>query len=281
MRAIIITWIGGGLTVKTAKGVIVLEDFTNDCQVSVDGHAVTVSWPGGEKPGQIEISPGEHRVKVTRGNDELLALTMTIAAGGVDSFTLRREQPDALVAERNDDLQVGVIPVEPNTDAEMTHWPAAPGSDGQALDAGQHPETVAATGDSGKVDVPETPPSPKDPAGPAAKAPRPRTAEVKKRVNGQRRTGRTACACEPAPPGRRKMATRFERAQRGSWQHHHSLPGRLDPWGQGGPARVLVTKGFDPALAMAQQAGAWRRTGSIEWSFPRIGTDTTALISGA
>jgi serine/threonine protein kinase/WD40 repeat protein len=149
--ALIVAWVGVVLRVKTANGVIVLEDFSNDCRVSVDEDTVTVSWPGRGKPARIEIPPGEHKVKVTRGDNVLLAQEVTIASGKTESFTVRLEAPNASVSEGNDKSNFDMNPVESKKDEEANPWPAALRSEGQKLAAGFR--VAAMSGDCRRVAI--------------------------------------------------------------------------------------------------------------------------------
>jgi formylglycine-generating enzyme required for sulfatase activity/serine/threonine protein kinase len=107
LLSLVAAWLGGVIKVKTANGVIVIENYSNDAQVYVDGERVFVSWPSGGKPAQIDVPPGEHRVKVTRGEEELLAEEVTIKSAGKKILTVRREAPRAVGSKRNEEVFSG------------------------------------------------------------------------------------------------------------------------------------------------------------------------------
>jgi hypothetical protein len=78
--------------VKTADGVIVLENVPENAVVEVDGEKVTVTPKDGE-PVKIEAQPGKHGVLVKRGADVLLGDSVTIESGKQLKLTVRLEPP--------------------------------------------------------------------------------------------------------------------------------------------------------------------------------------------
>ena len=121
----IATWQGGVIKVKTPNGVIVIENYSNDCMIYVDETSVKVSWTGGDKPARIEVAPGEHRVKVTRGEVQLLAEKVTIKSAEKEILTVRREAPEAADSRRNDEVKVEAEPAVPKKIPEANPWPEA------------------------------------------------------------------------------------------------------------------------------------------------------------
>jgi hypothetical protein len=102
MIGLFAAWLSGVTKVKTKNGVIVLENYSNDSEVYVGENSVIVSWPGGGKPAQIEVPPSEHRINVTRGDEELLTEEVTIKSARKKTLTVCFESPDALVNSRNE-----------------------------------------------------------------------------------------------------------------------------------------------------------------------------------
>ena len=70
----------GDIKVRTANGVIVLENVPEKAVVEVDGDRVTVDSHEGE-PVKIEIPAGKHVVLVKRGNDVLLGESVILESG--------------------------------------------------------------------------------------------------------------------------------------------------------------------------------------------------------
>ncbi len=91
---LIVTWAAGILKVKTARGVIVLENLPENAVIEVDGDRVTVTPHEGE-PIQIEATAGKHGVVVKRGNELLLGESVTIESGKPFKLTVRLESPAA------------------------------------------------------------------------------------------------------------------------------------------------------------------------------------------
>jgi formylglycine-generating enzyme required for sulfatase activity/serine/threonine protein kinase len=82
------------LRVRTAGGVIVLENLPENAVVEVDGDRVTVIPKEGEPVG-IEAAAGKHGVVVKRGNDLLLGESVTVESGKQHRLTVRLESPAA------------------------------------------------------------------------------------------------------------------------------------------------------------------------------------------
>ncbi len=80
------------LKIKTAHGVIVLENLPENAVVEVDGDKVTVTSIGGE-PVQIEATAGKHGVVVKRGNDFPFVKSVTVESGKPYKLTVQLESP--------------------------------------------------------------------------------------------------------------------------------------------------------------------------------------------
>ncbi len=91
LGALLIAWLAGVFKVKTADGVIVLENVPQDAEVQVDGRKVTFTWAGDDKPVEIGIVPGEHRVRVEKDGFKAFGGTVTIAKAGREEVTVRLE----------------------------------------------------------------------------------------------------------------------------------------------------------------------------------------------
>ncbi len=87
-----IAWLAGVIIkVKTPDGVIVLENVPEDSAVQVDGQKVTFAWAGDDKPLEIRIVPGEHKVRVAKDGFKTFGQTVTIAQEGREEVTVRLE----------------------------------------------------------------------------------------------------------------------------------------------------------------------------------------------
>jgi formylglycine-generating enzyme required for sulfatase activity/serine/threonine protein kinase len=90
LLGLVVAWVAGVFKVKTAHGVIVLENVPADAVVEVDGDRVTVMPKQGE-PFKIEVQPGKHGVVVKRGKDLLLGESVPVASGKAATLTARIE----------------------------------------------------------------------------------------------------------------------------------------------------------------------------------------------
>jgi serine/threonine protein kinase len=118
---LVVAWAAGILRVKTANGVIVLENVPENAAVEVDGDRITIT-PASGVPIKIERQAGKHIVMVKRGGDVLLGESVTLESGKRSTLTVRLEPRDASISEKGD----GNL-------AEATK-PAPPVSSGGSLD---------------------------------------------------------------------------------------------------------------------------------------------------
>ncbi len=88
-------WAGGVFKVKTGKGTLVLWVNEPNAEVEVDGGKMTVTWQDGGKKAEIELAPGRHEVRVTKGELVAEGETVTIAEGGREVLraTLKWDAP--------------------------------------------------------------------------------------------------------------------------------------------------------------------------------------------
>jgi formylglycine-generating enzyme required for sulfatase activity/serine/threonine protein kinase len=84
-------WMGGVFRLKTAEGVIVLENVPKDSEILVDGNRITFTWPSGGKPVEIRAVPGQHRVEVSKEGFKRFGQDVTIKADGLEEVTVRLE----------------------------------------------------------------------------------------------------------------------------------------------------------------------------------------------
>jgi len=82
-------WLAGVFKVKTADGVIVMENLPDDAEVFVDGARVQVRWPGGGGPAEVESSPGTHGVNVRKDGFEASGEVVALRSGGREAIKLR------------------------------------------------------------------------------------------------------------------------------------------------------------------------------------------------
>jgi Protein kinase domain/PEGA domain/Putative zinc-finger len=119
-------WAAGVFKVKTANGVIVVENVPADAVVEVDGGKVTITPKEGQ-PVRIEQPPGKYFVRVKRGGDELLGESVTIASGEQLKLHVRLERSTALgAAER----ATADIPPSPTAPASKTRLESGAVADG-------------------------------------------------------------------------------------------------------------------------------------------------------
>ena len=88
-------WLGGVFKVKTPKGVIVLENLPKDAEIFVDGHKISLSWPGIGKPVEIRAVPGQRKVEVKKDGFSTFAKELNVKADGAEEVTVRLEPLDA------------------------------------------------------------------------------------------------------------------------------------------------------------------------------------------
>jgi formylglycine-generating enzyme required for sulfatase activity len=90
LLALVAAWAAGVFKVKTASGVIVVENVPPDAVVEIDGGKVTIT-PSEGQPVRIEQPPGKYFVRVKRGGDELLGESVMIASGEQLKLRVRLE----------------------------------------------------------------------------------------------------------------------------------------------------------------------------------------------
>ncbi len=81
------------LRVKTSNGMIELLNLPRDAEVLVDGDAVVVTWPGGGKPAVVTVTPGKHKIVVTKDGIRTSGDEVTVQANGKGEFRVRFEAP--------------------------------------------------------------------------------------------------------------------------------------------------------------------------------------------
>jgi serine/threonine protein kinase len=100
LLGLVAAWAAGVFKVKTANGVIVVENVPADAVVEVDGGKITITPKEGQ-PVRIEQPPGKYFVRVKHGGDELLGESVLIESGEQLKLRVRLERPTALgAAER-------------------------------------------------------------------------------------------------------------------------------------------------------------------------------------
>ena len=121
--------------VRTANGVIVLENVPANAIVEVDGERVTVTPAAGE-PVTIEAPPGKHGVVVKRGDVILLADSgVTVQSGKQFKLTIRRESPPAPVGKKANEARPPAADVG-TVDAGRNAAPTAGGQVPAAVSSG-------------------------------------------------------------------------------------------------------------------------------------------------
>ena len=98
---LVVAWAAGILRVKTANGVIVLENVPENAAVEVDGDRITIT-PASGLPIKIERQVGKHIVMVKRGGDVLLGESVTLESGKQSTLTVRLEPRVASISEKGD-----------------------------------------------------------------------------------------------------------------------------------------------------------------------------------
>jgi serine/threonine protein kinase len=91
LLALVGMWAGGGVKVKTKDGTIVLENFPDDAEVTVDGEKVTVTWGDSGNSAQITVKPGTPYVEVKVGGITVVGQKVIIEDGGRKVLWVRRE----------------------------------------------------------------------------------------------------------------------------------------------------------------------------------------------
>jgi formylglycine-generating enzyme required for sulfatase activity len=126
----VVAWAAVVLKVKTADGVIVVENVPENAVVEVDGDRITVT-PAGSEPIQIERQPGKYVVIVRRGDEVLLGESVTLQSGKTFKLTVRHERavlppaPKAGAGESTARSEAS-NPAEPAPGAVETKPPAPP-----------------------------------------------------------------------------------------------------------------------------------------------------------
>jgi len=86
---LVIAWAGGVFKVKTADGIIVLEDLPDNAEVYVDNEKVTVHLSKGSA--EITVPPGKHGVQVAMGGIQVFGKEVTVASGEKTPLKVRLE----------------------------------------------------------------------------------------------------------------------------------------------------------------------------------------------
>ncbi|MHC5539377.1 protein kinase domain-containing protein, partial [Singulisphaera rosea] len=84
----------GKVKVKTSEGFIVLENVPKDSVVLVDGDKVSFNWPGDNRPLEIQVVPGKHKVQVEKGGFRTFGESVTVKTDGSEEVTVRLEPLD-------------------------------------------------------------------------------------------------------------------------------------------------------------------------------------------
>jgi serine/threonine protein kinase len=135
LLGLLAVWQTGVIRVKTPNGIIEIKNYSNDFLVEIDDQRVNVIWPGGSKPARLEIPVGDHKLRVTRGEEQLLSTKLTVESGGKKILAV---QIDPLNPSHSDSKLTRDDPLNSpamKLDAEINPWPAALGSEGQPLPA--------------------------------------------------------------------------------------------------------------------------------------------------
>jgi formylglycine-generating enzyme required for sulfatase activity/serine/threonine protein kinase len=94
------------IRVKTADGVIVVENIPEHAVLEIDGEKITVTPNAGE-PVEVEIRAGTHGVVVKHGDDVPLAESVTIEAGKKSTLRVRMEPRFAPASSREPTATIG------------------------------------------------------------------------------------------------------------------------------------------------------------------------------
>jgi hypothetical protein len=90
------------IKIKTANGVLVLEDLSKDAEVFVDGEKVTVTWGPDGKKAEIHVKPGTRKIVAKRDGVEVIGQEVVIADGGREVLHARLEPPGLPKAQIGD-----------------------------------------------------------------------------------------------------------------------------------------------------------------------------------
>ncbi len=98
LLGMVVAWAAGVFKVKTADGIIVLENVPKDSEILVNGEKITFTWPGGGKPVVIRAVPGKRRVEVKTDGFKTFGEVVTVKTEDSEEVTVRLEP---LVVERS------------------------------------------------------------------------------------------------------------------------------------------------------------------------------------
>ena len=90
------------IKIKTANGVLVLEDLSKDAEVFVDGERVTVAWGPDGKNAEIHVKPGTRKIVAKRDGVEVIGEEVVIAEGRREVLRARLEPPGLPKAQIGD-----------------------------------------------------------------------------------------------------------------------------------------------------------------------------------
>ena len=88
---LLLAWAAGVLRLKTADGVIVLENVPKDSEILIDGNKIELKWPGGGAPLEIRAVPGQRKVEVKKDGFKTFGEVVTVKADESEGVTVRLE----------------------------------------------------------------------------------------------------------------------------------------------------------------------------------------------
>jgi hypothetical protein len=146
-------WAAGVFKLKTADGLLVLENLPDDAEVTVDGNKAEVSWSGAAKTAEVRIQPGKRRVVVRWRGSQLIGEEVAIEEGGRKLLSARVEQlADAAARPRAPDMAGPPGPDSTRQDGGAR--PADPGTPG-GMPPSNKPGRAATGRDQGQVRAPD------------------------------------------------------------------------------------------------------------------------------
>ncbi len=122
------------LSVRTKDGLIVLEDVPDRAEVIVDGERVTIQWPDGGGPVEVEIKadPGQHGVQVRKDGFKTFGAEVRIETGERREIIVKLAPlPKALEKLVSETKPVERMKVK--DDLDDVAWPEALAPNGQPL----------------------------------------------------------------------------------------------------------------------------------------------------
>ena len=106
------------IKVKTATGVIVLENLPEQAEVFVDGDKVTVTWPEAGGPAKVVVTASRHGVEVKKDGLRVFGDEVVVHAGATKELRIVREvhvdTPTGTNQKKSADLNTADLSIRPS-----------------------------------------------------------------------------------------------------------------------------------------------------------------------